>query len=85
MWRSKLSLKTLLAMANRDEAKALKDRKPIDYHMFLTSKFKNNTFFQYNDYIDKKFTAHTKLIESDPPDEHNSRENRVGFSARSLW
>ena len=77
-------MKTLLAMANRDEAKALKDRKPIDYHMFLTSKFKNNTLFQYNDYIDKKFTSHTKPVESSPSDEQNARENRVGFPARDF-
>ncbi|CAF0810176.1 unnamed protein product [Rotaria sordida] len=60
LWKTKLTLKTLLSMANRDQAQALKDKKPIDYHMFLSNKLNKNSFFQYNDHIDTKFTANNK-------------------------
>ena len=73
MWKTKLTLKTLLSMANRDEAQALKHRKPIDYHMFLSNKLNTNSIFQYDDHIDRKFTANNKhsVIEQD------YQENRV--------
>ena len=64
-------------MANRDEAKALKDRKPIDYHMFLSGKFKNNTIFQYNDHIDTKFTANKKQSVVQKLAGKDYKENRV--------
>ncbi|CAF4667772.1 unnamed protein product [Rotaria sp. Silwood1] len=60
LWKTKLTLKTLLSMSNRDEAQALKDKKPIDYHMFLSNKLNKNSIFQYNDHIDTKFTANNK-------------------------
>ncbi|CAF1636009.1 unnamed protein product [Rotaria magnacalcarata] len=73
LWRTKLTMKTLLSMANRDEAQALKDKKPIDYHMFLSNKFNKNSLLQYDDHIDKKFIAHTKpTIEQ----QYNEQENR---------
>ncbi|CAF1001681.1 unnamed protein product [Adineta steineri] len=72
LWKTKLTLKTLLSMANRDDAQALKDRKPIDYHMFLTNKFNKKSIFQYNDHIDTKFTANIKQI----PVEQDYKENR---------
>lgn len=71
-------MKTLLAMANRDEAKAFKDRKSIDYQMFLTSKWKNNSLLEYDDRLDKKFTSTAKTQSMlDPVQEQNFRENRV--------
>lgn len=73
LWKTKLSLKTLLSMANRDDAQAKKNPKPIDYHLFLSNKLKNNSILQYQDYIDSKFQAnsHQTIIEQD------YEENRV--------
>ncbi len=47
-------------MANRDEAQALKNRKPIDYHMFLSNKWKKNSILQYHDYMERKFTVNNQ-------------------------
>ncbi|CAF4765758.1 unnamed protein product, partial [Rotaria socialis] len=73
LWRTKLTMKTLLSMANRDEAQALKDKKPVDYHMFLSNKFNKNSLLQYDDHIDKKFIAHTKPTIAQ---QYNEQENR---------
>jgi hypothetical protein len=64
-------------MANRDDAQALKDRRPIDYHMFLVNKFNKNSIFQYNDHIDTKFTANNKQTIVQEFNEQDYRENRV--------
>jgi hypothetical protein len=63
-------------MANRDEAQALKNRKPIDYHMFLSNKWKKNSSLQYHDHIERKFTTNNKhsIIE-----QVNEEENRVNY------
>ncbi|CAF0733785.1 unnamed protein product [Adineta ricciae] len=72
LWKMKFTLKTLLSMANRDDAQALKDRKPIDYHMFLTNKFNKNSIFHYTDLKDGKSTTHVKTQSN----EQNAKENR---------
>ena len=77
LWKTKLTLKTLLSIAHRDEAQALKDRKPIDYHMFLSNKFNKNSIFQYNDHTDMKFTANKKQIVPQQFNEQDYKENRV--------
>lgn len=77
LWKTKLPLKTLLSIANRDEAQALKNRKPIDYHLFLTNKFKKNSTLQYDDQFDRKFTTTTKHQEPKQFTEQNNQENRV--------
>jgi hypothetical protein len=69
-------------MANRDEAQALKNRKPIDYHMFLSSKFNKNSILQYDDHIDTKFTANNKHIVIE---QFNEQENRVGTSIENMY
>lgn len=38
-----------MSMAHRDDAQALKHRKPIDYHLFLSNKFSKNSLRQYDD------------------------------------
>lgn len=61
-------------MANKDQAQALKDRKPIDYHMFLSNKLNKNSIFQYNDHIDKKFAIQNKRKAIK---QSNEQDNRV--------
>ena len=61
-------------MANRDEAQALKNRKPIDYHMFLKNKFTKNSILSYDDELDRKFTTNKK---STVINEQDYKENRV--------
>lgn len=78
MWKNRLTLKTILAMANRDEAKAFKDRKPIDYQMFLTNKWTTNSLFDSHDHLDKKITTKSKTNRNEN-EEQNFRENRVRF------
>jgi hypothetical protein len=62
-------------MANRDEAQALKNRKPIDYHMFLSNKWKKNSILQYHDHIERKFTANNKHSVIEQVNEEDSRVN----------
>lgn len=61
-------------MANRDEAKAFKDRKPIDYQMFLTNKWTSHSLLDHHENLEKKSTLNSK-----ENDEQNFRENRVRF------
>ena len=64
-------------MANRDEARALKDRKPIDYHMFLSNKFNKHSILQYNDHIDRKCDDNNRSKLMQKSNEHDDKENRV--------
>ena len=64
-------------MAQRDEAQSLKDRKPIDYHMFLTNRFDSNAIFQYADPLDGKFATNLTDRAVSQPNEQNAKENRV--------
>jgi hypothetical protein len=77
LWKTKLTLKALLALAQRDEAQALKDRKPIDYHMFLTSRFDGNSIFQHHDQSGAKFTTNLKPDAVQQINEQDAKENRV--------
>ena len=70
-------------MASRDEAKALKDRQTIDYHMFLTSKLTDTALLSYDDNLEKKFSAKATRFDSDAINEQSSKENRVGNIHRS--
>ena len=72
-------------MANRDEAQALKDRKPIDYHMFLSNKFTKNSIFQYTDHIDMKFTAKNKQSILQQFNEQDYKENRVNKQNSNVY
>lgn len=68
-------------MANRDDAQAKKNPKPIDYHLFLSNKLKNNSILQYQDYIDSKFQAnyHQTIVEQDYEENrvHKRTANRI--------
>ena len=68
-------------MANRDEVQASKDRKPIDYHLFLCDKWKTNSILHYQDDMERKFTTNNKhsIIE-----QVNEEENRVKSSNFSV-
>ncbi|UJR26840.1 hypothetical protein I4U23_008152 [Adineta vaga] len=72
-WKTKFTLKNLLSMANRDEAQALKDRKPIDYHMFLTNKFNKNSIFHYNDRVNKNLSPNIKSQLNDQDQKDNRK------------
>ena len=78
LWKNRLTLKTLLAMANRDEAKAFKDRKPVDYQMFLTNKWTSHSLLDHHENLEKKST-----LNSNENEEQNFRENRVRFFSSS--
>ena len=45
----KFPLKILMSMAHRDDVQALKHRKPIDYHLFLSNKFSKNSLLKFDD------------------------------------
>ncbi len=72
-------------MANREEAQALKNRKPIDYHMFLSNKFNKNSILRYDDHIDTKFTADNKQTISEQFNEQDYQENRVGQRNKNMY
>lgn len=64
-------------MANRDQAQALKDQKPIDYHMLLCNKFKEASIFEYEDYADKKCTVNKKTSHTKEFNQQDYQANRV--------
>lgn len=64
-------------MANRDEAQALKNRKPIDYHLFLSNKLKKNSILQYDDQLDRKFSLNNKHKDIKQLNKQDYKENRV--------
>lgn len=70
LWKSKLTLKTLMSMAHRHDAQALKHRKPIDYHLFLSTKFDKNSLRPSDDRLFLSSNRQSLLEQSDTG-EHN--------------